>query len=165
MHRVVLPLRGATGAVRSFTARALDSRTPKYLTGALPEGFVAELAADSPGPCVVTEDYLSALKLEQCGIHVISLLGTYAKPATLTRLLELKDVMVWLDNDLPPKHRVNWGQQKALKLCRSLRSLGGSPTNIVSDSEPKAMDKLSILRVLALNATGRTPSVNAPDGE
>jgi DNA primase len=165
MHRVVLPLRDATGAVRSFTARALDSRTPKYLTGQLPSGFVCELAADSPGPVLVTEDYLSALKLEQCGIHVISLLGTYAKPATLTRLLELKDVMVWLDNDLPPKHRVNWGQERAAKLCRSLRAMGSAPVNIVSDQEPKALDKLSILRVLALNATGRTPSVNAPDGE
>jgi hypothetical protein len=166
MQRTVLPLRDRYGFVVSWTARAHDGRTPKYLTGHLPEGFVAEFPGGAgSGRPVVTEDWLSACKLGWHGIHTISMLGTYAKPATLLRLLEFKEPFVWLDNDLPPKHRVNWGQHHAAKLCKALRALGSRPINVVSDQEPKQLDRGAIIVTLARSAANRTPSVSAPDGE
>jgi hypothetical protein len=163
MQRVVLPLRNSAGEPISWTARSVDDRTPKYLTGSLPDGFVAEMPGASPP--VVTEDWLSACKVSLAGQHAISMLGTYPKPATLLRLLEFKKVFVWLDNDLPPKHRTNWGQQHASRLCRGLRAHGCAPWNIVSDLEPKELNAERIRATLARCATSRTPSVNAPDGE
>jgi hypothetical protein len=157
MQRIVLPLRDGTGAVRSWTARSVDGRTPKYLTGNLPDGFVAELAqGDEDCWPVVTEDWLSACKLGLAGVHAVSMLGTHPKPATLLRLINFKDLFVWLDNDLPPKHRFNYGQHFAAKVCRTLRAYGVHVVNVVSDAEPKAMSRSDIRSLLARSAASHT---------
>jgi hypothetical protein len=163
MQRTVLPITDRHGERVSWTARAHDGRLPKYLTGSLPDGFVAE--RPGRGPPVATEDWLSALKLGLCGVHAISMLGTHPKPAVLLRLLDFKELFVWLDNDLPPKHRINSGQIHARKLCATLHAFGRSPANVVSNQEPKELDRASILSVLARCATAYTPSASAQDGE
>jgi hypothetical protein len=166
MHRVVMPLRDRTGEVRSWTARSVDNRTPKYLTGFLPEGFVAELhGGHGDDPPVVVEDWLFANKLARANIHVVCMLGTYPKPATLARLLEFKEVFVWLDNDLPPKYPKNWGQIMAARVARTIRAYGVRVHNIAVADEPKTMDRWALHHALARSAEPTTTSVPAQDGE
>jgi DNA primase len=95
----------------------------------LPEGYVAELAVDSNPPFVV-EDWLSANKLAQSGVHVVCALGTYLKPAVLTRRLEIGKVIVCMDPD-------KWGQIAATKIHRQLRSLGANAANLILPSDAK----------------------------
>jgi hypothetical protein len=90
------------------------------------------------------------------------MLGTYPKAATLARLLEFKEVFVWLDNDLPPRHKVNYGQIMAARVAKALRGFGVRVTNIVSAMDPKLLDRAAIRAHIV---QGPTPSVSAPDGE
>lgn len=156
MQRVVLPLWGATGEPRSWTARSVDGRPPKYLTGHLPEGFVAEAGVPGTSWPVVVEDWLSACKLGLSGYHSVCLLGTSAKPATLLYLLRFEGVFIWLDNDLPPVHSTNYGQLRAHTLRTKLRAFGVRVANIVSDMEPKELDKEGIRGTIARFAPAPT---------
>jgi hypothetical protein len=148
LHRVVLPIRNMWRAEVSWTARAVDGRLPKYLTGYLPDDLVAECVGGTveSGPPIIVEDWLSCNKIALAGYHSICMLGTYPKAATLSRILQFSEVYVWLDNDLPPKYPKNNGQIMARKLARMLRAYGVKVNNIASDRDPKLLDSAGISR-------------------
>lgn len=149
LQRLVLLVRDGDAAM-TWTARAVDARKPKYLTGPLPENAVANAIPSRRiwAPPVVTEDWVSAVKVAAAGRHAYSLLGTYAKPATLLRLFRAQEVIVWLDPD-------EAGQTKAAQLCATLRAYGGTPRNVLSLRDPK-LHSLQEIREYARAAAGIT---------
>lgn len=77
------------------------------------------------------------------------MLGTAPSQKLISELLKTgKPVKVWLDNDLPPTHKVNRGQVAAVKVLRTLRAMGVSCTNIVSLKDPKLMTYEQIKEIL-----------------
>lgn len=103
-----MPVRGPTGKARGCVLRRLDGTKPKVRS--YPD---ADHPLDAPwlawfhhpalsrhGPCIVVEDVLSAMRLEQAGHSAVSLLGTDLSEA---KALELRrwcpTVVVALDAD------------------------------------------------------------------
>jgi DNA primase len=142
-RRVVLPvLQG--GSVVFWQARALRAdHLPKYMApdvdkaGVLPRwGYASRVT--------LTEDLLSAYKVGSVG-EGWCLMGTSLSPFALAQLMKRRaPVNVWLDNDLPPKHRVNRGQIAAAKVVKQLRAMGLEVRNIVAPRDPKLMNRADI---------------------
>jgi len=96
----------------------------------------------------LTEDVLSAYKVGQVA-EAWPMLGTSPSQKLIAELLKAgKPVKVWLDNDLPPTHKVNRGQVAAVKVLKTLRSMGLQCENIVSLKDPKLMTYEQIKEIL-----------------
>lgn len=105
-QRIVLPVRNG-GHLDALQLRAVHTdQKPKYLNPVGPSVakavFVPIGLRNTPWPdyVVVTEDILSAIKLDKAGIPVVSILGTNPTDARMNRLLLIADTIVWwFDND------------------------------------------------------------------
>jgi hypothetical protein len=135
--RVVLPV-VEDGIPVFWQARAVDDRTPKYLAPSADRTRVTPRYG-AAASVTLTEDILSAFKVGMVG-EGWSLMGTRVSDYVLSMLLERRArVNIWLDNDLPPKHRINRGQIAAMKAAKRLRAVGLEVRNIISPRDPKLM--------------------------
>lgn len=108
-----VPVRGPTGAIRGCVLRRIDGARPKvrsYPDATQPPDAPWLAWFHTPGvvgwnhgarrPCIVVEDVLSAMRLEQAGHSAVSLLGTGLSDA---KALELRrwcpTIVVALDAD------------------------------------------------------------------
>lgn len=141
--RVVLPLL-KDGDVVFWQARSLKAdQLPKYMAPDVDKTRVLPKYG-SAGRITLTEDILSAYKVGSVG-EGWCLMGTSLSPFVLAQLMHRRcPVNVWLDNDLPPKHRVNRGQIAALKVVKQLRAMGLEVRNIVAPRDPKLMSRAEI---------------------
>ena len=99
---------------------------------------------------MLTEDILSAYKVSKAGYWGWCMLGTALPSTFLSRILrDNLSVHIWLDNDLPPMHRVNRGQIAAGKIIKTLRSMGVPFRNHLSDRDPKLLPLATIKEILS----------------
>lgn len=78
------------------------------------------------------------------------MLGTSLPSQFLSRIMRDRlSVHIWLDNDLPPTHKVNRGQLAASKIVRTFRSLGVPFRNHLSDRDPKLLPLATIKEILS----------------
>lgn len=142
-RRVVLPIT-QDGKTVFWQARALTGdQLPKYMAPDVDKVRVLPRYG-SAGRITLVEDILSAYKAGSVG-EGWCLMGTSLSAFALTELMKRKvPVNVWLDNDLPPKHRVNRGQIAAAKVCKQLRAMGLEVRNIVAPRDPKLMARADI---------------------
>lgn len=146
--RVVLPVLDGAGAPVFWQARALDGRQPKYLAPTCDKAAVLPRWGSAPSP-TLCEDILSAYKIGLVG-EGWALMGTKPSHRVIRELLERGgQVNVWMDNDLPPVHRVNRGQMAARKIIRELTAYGIKCRNIVSDKDPKLLFREQIKEILS----------------
>lgn len=128
-ERVVLPVVQG-GDVVYWQARAvMPDHQPKYLNPGVDKTKVLPRYG-SADFIVLTEDILSAAKVGLVA-EGWSMLGTKMNPTTLDAVIQSgKPVLVWLDPDAA-------GKRGAAKVLRTLRSVGVSCENVVSDKDPK----------------------------
>ncbi|QPC44951.1 toprim domain-containing protein [Kaustia mangrovi] len=160
LKRVVLPVYD-NGKLLGFTARSTINARPKYIermvspseavfvscpSAALPS---AKAWAEASGPGVVfTEDILSAVRVGRLVRRSVSLLGTSASDAQLSRALrdippQAGWIGLWLDGDAP-------GRRAASRLARTLTLMGYEVQNIYTESDPRAYSNREIRRILTL---------------
>ena len=128
--RVVLPVLHNGTPTGAWTARAVDGRRPKYL---LPRGAVGSswyaLEPDR-GPCIVVEDILSAIRIQEAGFNSLAVLGTAVGGAQAALLSEYP-VYGWFDGDAA-------GRAGYVKLRKALGPYGVDPKKIETPLDPKA---------------------------
>lgn len=141
--RVVLPVRQGEEVV-FWQARALDAaQLPKYMAPDVDKTRVLPKYG-SASRITLVEDILSAYKVGLVG-EGWCLMGTSLSAFALAELMKRRaPVNVWLDNDLPPVHRVNRGQMAAAKVVKQLRAMGVETRNIVAPKDPKLMTRAEI---------------------
>jgi hypothetical protein len=141
--RVVLPV-VENGQAIFWQARALDTgQLPKYLAPDVLKDRVLPKYG-SAAEVTLVEDILSAYKVGSVG-EGWCLMGTSLNAFTLAQLMQRRaPVNVWLDNDLPPLHRVNRGQIAAAKVIKQLRAMGLTVRNIVASRDPKLTSRADI---------------------
>src|SRR5690606_11404294 len=136
-QRVVVPYQGT----HHWQMRAVHAwQKPKYIADKNPRQCVV-LGDEVGGPIHLTEDLLSAYKIQLSGLRAMPLLGTSLHDEHLA-LLVRKDarVVVWLDPDKA-------GQDAAAKIVRRLRMFGLQAHNVLSDRDPKLHSRGEILRL------------------
>lgn len=156
--RVILPVYeapvtdGSERSVSFWQARAVGNRQPKYLAPNVDRSRVIARYGTSKS-VTLTEDILSAYKVGQ-DHEGWSMLGTKLSDYVLGELLKRHQeqpgftVNVWLDNDLPPLHRINRGQVAARKVLAKLRAVGIPARNVISTRDPKLMSRAQIKELL-----------------
>lgn len=138
--RVVLPIVEA-GHVTYWQARAvMKDQQPKYINPSIDRDTV--LPRYGSGPCIVlTEDYLSAVRVGQV-TEAWSLLGTDLKQPVLAKLLrDPRPVVCWLDPD-------SAGEKAMRKIKRSLHNIGKECHTLHSIRDPKLLSKREITKCL-----------------
>lgn len=150
MRRVIVPLHLSNGS-HSWMARDVGLTTgPKYL---FPRGMQKDLGVILPSDpsvhpqtYVLTEDYLSGWRVSQDvpGSTAIALLGTSLDRDAGVKLVNnaLSNgarILTWLDPDY-------WGQRGARVIRRQLAQYGLDVGNIVSEVDPKNLDRRDLRR-------------------
>ncbi len=149
MRRVILPVYAGSGwsDLAVIQARAVDAgHMPKYLNqegvgkgGVL---FVAHRAREVPSctSVVITEDILSAIRVDGAGVPAVSTLGTKLSDAQAGLLMQYDEIIIWLDPD-------EAGLTGAMKMRRKL--MGCKKVRIVqSTHDPKEYCNEQILQHL-----------------
>lgn len=139
-NRVVLPIiEGDT--VTYWQARAFDpGHQPKYLNPSVDRSAVLPKFGSGP-VLVLTEDYLSAVKVGMV-TEAWSLLGTEVKKPVLAKLVvETRPIVVWLDPDPA-------GDKGRRALMNQLKMFGVPVSYITSDKDPKLLSKEDIAQWL-----------------
>ena len=104
--RVVVPIRGARGDLRSYVARAIGKSVVRYLTPELSEHprpgavFGAEHWGDDRGVVVLTEGAFNALACERAGARAGAALGgSNVEAEHVSALMRFRVVVVATDQD------------------------------------------------------------------
>lgn len=108
---VYLPVYSFDRTVVGYQIRRVNAK-PKYLTYTNQNYSLLHISNDV---LVITEDLLSAYKLNKCGFSTMSLLGTKLHSTAIEEITRqgYKRVLVWLDDDAA-------GHKGALEICRYL---------------------------------------------
>lgn len=144
-HRIILPV-WEDGILTAYNARAtIEGQFPKYINqegGAVGSAlFYADLSFPESKSTVLTEDYLSAVKISTVH-HATSMLGTTLTDARAVKLANKFDtVYIWLDSDKA-------GMNGALKAARKLRMLGVNVERIQTENDPKTYSREYIENIL-----------------
>ncbi|AGW43594.1 DNA primase [Burkholderia phage JG068] len=158
MERVILPLY-RDGRLTYWQGRnygVVDDYNPKYLNPPVDrDKLLYQGASEWPtGPLVITEDILSAWKVQKAGFEAWSIMGTSLSEANLVLILKTNQpVVLWLDPD-------EAGQRGMRKMIRTLRAYGVDTCRVDSERDPKLLSRYDIRRLLY--GTGRYAS---PDTE
>lgn len=147
-QRIVLPVRNG-GHLDALQLRAVHAdQKPKYLNPIGPSVakavFVPVRLRMNPDPeyVVITEDILSAIKLDKAGIPALSILGTNPTDARINRILLYSDrVLWWFDNDKAGKQGSRTG-----KIVSEL--MGANSSEIHTDLDPKMYDLQTIRNIV-----------------
>jgi len=156
MERVVLPLY-QNGVLTYWQARnvgVVDDYNPKYLNPQVDRNKLLYKGdyEDVDMPLVVTEDILSAWKVQRARCAAWSIMGTSLSEANLVLVLQTKQpIVLWLDPDPA-------GDRGMRKMQRTLRAYGVDVCRIDSESDPKLLSRYEIRRLL--NGTGRYAASN-----
>jgi DNA primase len=129
IKRVVLPVLDGPRLVY-WQARGFDPERPKYLNPQIDKPIYKSGPYSLPGPLVLTEDILSAIKVGQVAT-AWSLLGTAMPDAVAAEIANLGvSVAVWLDPDAA-------GRKGRLRVTQQLRALGVDARIIRAEQDPK----------------------------
>jgi DNA primase len=90
---------------------------------------------------VVTEDILSAIKVNSVGYSTLSILGTAVSPAIASRIARYKDIIIWTDSDKA-------GDAAYVKLRKKLALYPVKVRRIVTDNDPKLIHKKTIRKLM-----------------
>lgn len=155
-QRIVLPVRNG-GHLDALQLRAVHpDQKPKYLNPIgpsvakavfVPVGLRQDFTNIGKDFIVVTEDILSAIKLDKAGIPAVSILGTNPTDARLNRiLLHSNRILWWFDNDPAGRRGSRIGK------CVS-ELMGADSSEIYTDLDPKMYDLQTIRNIVgeALN--------------
>jgi hypothetical protein len=128
IKRVVLPVLDGSKLVY-WQARGFDKDRPKYLNPKIDKP-VYKSGPYGAGPLVLTEDFLSALKVGQV-CRAWSILGTALTTALASEIARLNvPVLVWLDPD-------EAGRKGRRRIVASLRAMGVDARIIRAEQDPK----------------------------
>lgn len=135
---------------RLFERATTNANRPKYITYKwVPNPFVYYPSKKNVnGPIVLTEDMLSAIKVNMAGFNSVALLGTHLSEYVEQKLLHIpgSDMLIWLDNDPP-------GIKAAMNIFAHLSPLCSDP-NIVIVHEPQPKEcSLEFIRKVVCDLT------------
>ena len=149
--RVILPVYDG-GKLVFWQGRRIEGDGPKYISvrSARKPLFTAMANHTSPAhltkTVVLTEDYLSALRVAKSGVaDAVALLGTHGPDDLPERLRGYEKILIWLDHDLA-------GRIKATPLATRLRTATRAVVGLAAASEPKLHPDKEIYAAV-INAT------------
>lgn len=131
-RRILIPLDNG------FLARAVFNERPKYIKSSTAN--VYELPVDIH-TVVVTEDILSAIKVNSVGYSTLAILGTTVSPTIASRIARYKDIIIWTDSDKA-------GDAAYVKLRKKLALYPVKVRRIVTDDDPKLIHKKTIRKLM-----------------
>lgn len=141
MQRVILPIRGTSGELLGTQARAvMPGQKPKYLTSMSGQHTFCA-AGKRPGPVVIVEDILSAIRVADV-TSAVALLGTCTPlTAVLPHLPGAGRVLCWFDADAA-------GAKAWAKYSAALSLTGYEPVRVQSDKDPKLHSRREITAII-----------------
>jgi len=131
-RRVLIPLENG------FLARAVFNERPKYIKSS--KASVYELPVND-STVVVTEDILSAIKVNSLGYSTLAILGTAVSPVIASRIARYKNIIIWTDSDKA-------GDAAYVKLRKKLSLYPVNIRRIVTDDDPKLIHKKTIRKLM-----------------
>lgn len=144
-QRIVIPIYNLVGKLTAVHLRAVrEGDKPKYLNLGTPDKDVCFYA---PHPndsfVVVTEDILSAIKINMAGFYAVSILGSDITDVQVQRIMAISQtVLVWLDNDAAGhKGAKDAVKQFTMQGCRLV-------LRVQSEADPKTYNKEQIVSLI-----------------
>ena len=159
MERVIIPLY-QDGVLTYWQGRnygVVDDYNPKYLNPKVDRNklLYRGIYETVHEPLVLTEDILSAWKIQQAGFAAWSVMGTSLSEANLVIVLQTRQpVILWLDPD-------DAGRRGMRKMHKTLTAYGVDVCRIDSESDPKLLSRYEIRRLL--HGTGRYATSDAEE--
>lgn len=148
LKRVIIPVYNSQGRLITWQGRAIfDGQSPKYLNQESLDKNKHLFNPDKnepcekalPSLCIVTEDILSAIRVNQF-YNVRSSIGTSLSDAQILELSKFDYVGIWYDPD-------RGGEDGCTKAVRRL-NLYTNSFSIRSDKDPKNLSKREIKRIV-----------------
>lgn len=167
-HRLMFPIRDASGRLVSFGGRALGDAKAKYLNGPDTELFdkskhlygldmARKLLAAGPGPLVVVEGYMDVVACQRAGVAACATMGTSLTIQQIEMMWRFHpEPTLCFDSDAAGRRAAARAQDQVLPKIGAARSLafclvtgGKDPDDIMRERGPEAL-RSQLLKVTPL---------------
>lgn len=149
-QRVVMPV-FEEGELVYWQARSLNPNVPKYINSPSPKGaLLVKHGGHLPGPLVITEDILSAVKVGMV-CPAWSIMGTSLSDGAALEIMGFKrPVIIMLDPDPA-------GRAGNVKARNKLALLAVPTTIVVPPKDPKLLTREALCKLIALKEEHANP--------